>query len=105
MLRIYDVMLEAIGMAKPLVRAISAQDRDLGNQLSRASQSVALNLAEGSGSSGGVRMARYRTALGSARETVSALQVAKSCGYIGPIPPPLQACMNQVIGTLVNITR
>jgi four helix bundle protein len=35
----------------------------------RASASVALNLAEGSGSAGGTRNSRYRTALGSARET------------------------------------
>ena len=104
MLRIYDVMLDAIAAARPLFRAIAAHDRDLGNQLSRAAQSVVLNIAEGSGSAGGVRRARYRTALGSARETVAGLQVAERSGYIGPIPQPLVARMNHVIGTLVRVT-
>jgi len=105
MLRIYDDMLDVIEMLKPLLRAIAAHDRDLTDQLARASKSVALNLAEGSGSAGGVRMARYRTALGSARETFTALQIAHRAGYIPPMPPPVAASMNRVIGTLVNITK
>ena len=104
MLRIYDDMLQAIAVARPLIRAIAEQDRDLGNQLTRAAQSVALNLAEGSGSAGGVRRARYRTALGSARETVACLHVAERFGYVPPMPPALVALMNRVIGTLVRLT-
>jgi len=104
MLRIYDDMLQAIAVARPLIRAIAEQDRDLGNQLTRAAQSVALNLAEGSGSAGGVRRSRYRTALGSARETVACLQVAERFGYIPPMPQALLALMNRVIGTLVRLT-
>jgi four helix bundle protein len=104
MLRIYDVMLDAIAMIAPLVKAVEAHDRDLGNQLKRAAASVALNLAEGSGSTGGNRMARYRTALGSARETIACLQVAERFRYIAPIPQPLGATMNRVIGTLVRVT-
>jgi four helix bundle protein len=104
MLRIYDDMLQAIAVARPLIRAIAEQDRDLGNQLTRAAQSVALNLAEGSGSAGGVRRARYRTALGSARETVACLHVAERFGYVPPMPSALVALMNRVIGTLVRLT-
>jgi four helix bundle protein len=103
MLRIYDDMLEFIAMIRPLLRAIAAQDRDLGNQLTRAAQSVVLNLAEGSGSAGGVRRARYRTALGSAREVVACLQVAERFGYVPPMPPAPGARMNRVIGTLVRV--
>ena len=105
MLRIYDVMLDAIEVARPLLRAIAAHDRDLANRLTRATQSVPLNIAEGSGSSGGARMARYRTALGSARETVAAIQVAERFGYVGPIPQPFTTRVNQVIGTLVRVTQ
>jgi hypothetical protein len=62
-----------------------------------------LNLAEGSGSFGGVRTQRYRTALGSARETVSCLLVAERFGYLEPMPDALAGAMNRVIGTLVRV--
>jgi four helix bundle protein len=91
MLRIHDDMLEAIRMMRPLLAAIERRDRDLGSQLRRASSSVVLNIAEGSGSFGGVRTQRYRTALGSARESVSCLRVAEAFGYIEGIPAALQA--------------
>ena len=103
MLRIHDVMLDAITMMRPMVRAIERHDKDLASQLKRAGSSVALNLAEGSGSFGGVRTARYRTALGSARETVSCLRVAERFGYVEAMPAALVAAMNQVIGTLVRV--
>ncbi|HEY3816911.1 MAG TPA: four helix bundle protein, partial [Polyangiaceae bacterium] len=82
MLRIHDVMLEVIGTMRPMVSAIERRDRDLASQLRRAASSVVLNVAEGSGSFGGVRTQRYRTALGSARETMSCLLVAERFGYV-----------------------
>jgi len=103
MLRIHDVMLDSITMMRPMVRAIERHDRDLASQLKRAASSVALNLAEGSGSFGGVRTARYRTALGSAREALSCLRVAERFGYVEAMPAALVAAMNHVIGTLVRV--
>jgi four helix bundle protein len=103
MLRIHDVMLQAISTMQPVVRAVEKGDRDLASQLRRASSSVVLNLAEGSGSAGGVRLQRYRTALGSARETWACLQVAQAAGYVGALPASLPALMNRVIGTLVRV--
>jgi four helix bundle protein len=104
MLRIHDVMLEAIVTMRPVVGAVERCDRDLGSQLRRAASSVVLNVAEGSGSAGGNRLQRYRTALGSARETWACLQVAQAAGYVGALPPSLPALMNRVIGTLVRVT-
>ena len=78
--------------------------RGLADQTRRAANSVALNLAEGSGSIGGIRTNRYRTSLGSARESVSCLQVAERHGYIAPMPRELVLKMNRVIGTLVRVT-
>ena len=77
--------------------------RDLASRLRRAASSVVLNLAEGSGSVGGMRTARYRTALGSAREALSCSQVAERFGYVEAMPAALVAGMNHVIGTLVRV--
>ena len=104
MLSIHDVMLDVIGVMRPVVKAIEGCDRDLASQLRRAASSVVLNIAEGSGSAGGVRKQRYRTALGSAREAWSCLLVAERAGYIGALPPSLASRMNRVIGTLVRVT-
>jgi four helix bundle protein len=103
MLRIYEDMLGALKMMRGVTAAIEKRDPDLGRQLRRASSSVALNMAEGSGSFGRVRTVRYRTALGSARETVACLRVAEACGYVDQVPAALLTTMDRVIGTLVRV--
>src|SRR5579863_663267 len=103
MLRIHDDMLDAIRSMRGLFAAIERRDPDLGRQLRRAAASVALNVAEGSGSFGRMRTARYRTALGSARETLSCLKVAEAFGYVEVVPERLIASMNRVVGTLVRV--
>jgi four helix bundle protein len=96
-------MLDAITTMLPMVRAIERQDRDLASQLRRAASSVVLNVAEGSGSFGGTRTQRYRTALGSARETMACLRVAERFGYVEAMPAALVVMMNRVVGTLVRV--
>jgi four helix bundle protein len=105
MLRIHDDMLEAIVAMRPMLASIERSDSDLARQLRRAASSVVLNLAEGSGSFGRVRTARYRTALGSARESFACLRTAEAFGYIGAVPGSLVAIMDRVIGTLVRVAR
>jgi four helix bundle protein len=103
MLRIHEDMLEIIAAMRAMVAVIERRDADLGRQLRRAASSVVLNIAEGSGSFGGVRRARYRTALGSARETMACLRTAEAWGYVEAVPDCVAARMNRVIGTLVRV--
>jgi four helix bundle protein len=103
MLRIYQVILGLLEEMQPVVRRIEVKDKDLGRQLRRASCSVALNVAEGMYSRGRNREARYHTALGSARETLSCLEVAQRCRFVAGAEPALLAQLNQIIGTLVKL--
>jgi four helix bundle protein len=103
MLRIYDDMLDVLRSMRGAIDAIEKRDADLARQLRRAASSVVLNMAEGSGSFGRVRTARYRTALGSARETLACLRVGEALGYIDAVPESVTQPIDRVIGTLVRV--
>jgi four helix bundle protein len=103
MMRIYDTVLRVVGALRPVMVQIEAHDRDLARQLRRAAASVALNVSEGSGSSGGTRRERYRNALGSARETGACLDVAVALGYVEQVDAQLLDALDKVRATLVKV--
>ena len=105
MLRIYGVILEVLGAPKPVVEQIERRDGDLARQMRRAMCSVALNVAEGTGSAGKNRNARYHTALGSMRETTACVEVGSALGYIGALDAELVDRMCKITGTLVRLAR
>ena len=103
MLKIYPVVLQFISELKPLLREVERRDRDLGRQLRRAASSVALNLAEGMYSQGALRIARYHTALGSAREAHACIEVAQAFGYLGSVDAVVLDHCDHIVGTLVRL--
>jgi four helix bundle protein len=103
MLSIYEDMLDVVRALRSQLEAIDKRDADLARQLRRAASSVVLNVAEGSGSFGRMRTAQYRTALGSARETLACLRVAEAFGYVDAMPAAVTQRMNRVVGTLVRV--
>ncbi len=78
----YQLSLDAVRAVRPLIEQIEGFDRDLGRQLRRCVASVPLNVAEGSRANGRNAGARYGDAMGSARETIAALQTAEALGYL-----------------------
>jgi four helix bundle protein len=103
MLHVHPVVLEVLQELRGLIAQIQRRDADLTRQLRRCAASVALNLGEGMYSRGKNRSVRYHTALGSAREILSCLEVAHALGYVGSLDAELVAKLNRVIGTLVRL--
>jgi four helix bundle protein len=101
MLKIYEVILVVIERLRPVVAKIAQHDASLAKQMRDAATSVALNTAEGSGQRGGHRRERYRTALGSARETQAGLDTAVAWGYIDA-QPELRDMLEHVAATLIR---
>ena len=100
MLRVHEVAVRLVREVLPLLKEIERVDPDLARQARRAVMSTPLNIAEGSEQSGKRRNQHYRIALGSARETWSALQVADAAEYIATPSKELRNTFDEVIGTL-----
>ena len=103
MLRIYGVVLEMVAGAATVADAIERRDSDLARQMRRAAASVALNTAEGMGNTAGHKRQRYQTALGSAREVMACVDVAKAMRYVGDIDAATLDRIDHVIATLSKL--
>ena len=80
---VYDCSLSLIRSLVPLLERLSSRDPKLADQLRRAAQSIALNVAEANQRLGRDRRNRFRIALGSAAEVASCLDVAVAFSYLG----------------------
>ena len=104
MLRIYQDAVAMCRDAGEVARRVERFDADLARQLRRAASSVALNIAEGSGSYRRNRVQRYHTALGSAREVVACFDVAEAM-YMPPVDARVRKRLDVILGTLTNVLR
>jgi four helix bundle protein len=105
MLRIYAVILEVLRLLQSVIAQIEAHDRDLARQCKRAAASMLLNVGEASGNSGGTRRERFRSALGSARETTTCLDAAMALGYVEGVDAELLDKLDHVRAVLVKLVR
>jgi four helix bundle protein len=103
MLRIYSFIVETLKVTAPIIRQIAKHDVDLARQLRRAASSVALNTAEGYGSSGGNERLRYRSALGSTQEVRASLDVAEALGYVDAVDAELRDRLDRIAATLYRL--
>ena len=67
---------------------------------------VGLNLAEGWGRSGGNQRQRFETAIGEARETMMALEIAEALGYVDASETAEALdCADEIIAQTVRLMR
>jgi four helix bundle protein len=77
-----EVTLKFLEQLGPIETRIRKRSASLGSQLGRASESIALNLAEGRSRRDGDKRRHYEMAAGSAGEATAALRIAVARRYI-----------------------
>jgi len=103
-LHIESVIVRALGRIAPIVVLLKRRNRNLADQLDRASSSILLNTSEGAYSQKGHQKARYFSALGSASETRAYLKLANiTHGVV--IDASLHDELDHVIAVLWKPTR
>lgn len=80
--RALEVAIALAELVGPWLVALKSKNKDLADQGKRATQSVALNLAEGSRSLGGNRGRAFGVASGSLEELVATLRIAVAFGEL-----------------------
>ena len=78
--RAYAEALEVVSATTPLIDRLRPHRKHLADQLERASDSAALNLAEGNERKGADRIHLFRVAAGSMREVLACLDLAERRG-------------------------
>lgn len=90
-MKILEMLVEMVRVVHGLAGKVARHDRDLAQQIKRASTSAALNASEGVHAKAGKRRSRLEDAVNSSRETLMALKLAAACKYL----PPTEAAAAQ----------
>ena len=91
-MKILDSLVEMVRLVHGLAARVAQHNRDLAQQMTRASTSAALNASEGLYAKAGKRRSWLEDAVNSARETLMALRIAGACGYLQPGEVAQAAC-------------
>jgi four helix bundle protein len=106
MLVALEVSLQVAEALVPVEAKIRRRSLDLGKQLARASESISLNIAEGSCRKDGDRRRSYDIAYGSAAEVTVALRLAVAKGYIAAADRArVEPTLDRLRGLLYGLTR
>ena len=103
-LRIESVILAALAQIGPIITQLKQRNRNLADQLDRASSNILLNTSEGAYSLKGNQRARYHSAMGSAAETRTCLQLAGAQHGVA-VDPLLHDRLDHVIAVLWKLSR
>ena len=82
MLDVLAQSLTVLEQLAPIEPKLRSRRKSLADEIGRAAESIALNIAEASARAGLDRPDMFRRAFGSARELSTALLIAKARGYI-----------------------
>ncbi len=104
MLQIERFALDTVRRLAPVVAAVAVKDSDLARQLRRAASSIVLNIAEAQAARDGNSRLRFRSALGSTRETRAALELAVLWGFTKEAPE-LADALDRIAATLHKLGR
>jgi four helix bundle protein len=99
----YEKALLVLRLIGPVVAVVKRHDGDLAKQITRAANSVVLNLSEGSGRVGQDRIHLYRIAQGSAREVMAGLRAIDAWGWTVDADAAI-AELDQVLAILWRMT-
>src|SRR4030095_13252922 len=79
-----DVSLKLVPVLRPVVATVRLQDRELADQIRRAVNDIALQVAEAARRAGRGRTQHFTYASGSAHELKAALGLVEGWGYVEP---------------------
>jgi four helix bundle protein len=101
-----EVALELVGEVKKVLAVVGQVDKSLADQMTRALNSIALNVGEGSRRVRGDRVHHWRIADGSAMELKTAIRVALAWGHIRQgLAAPSLALLDRELAMLWRLAR
>ena len=100
--RVWNVVLEMVGGIRPVIAEVERFDPAMARHVRRAVTSVAMNVAQSISVSERERLPRYWSALGSAREAESSVEVAHALGY-AHVDRALIAQLREITCTLARL--